>query len=70
MFHDFFHANNDQNNTQVVLKVFDLDSTAKSQPIGISLKRILSNKHHFMLTLRMTNITVIGRLPSLTKQIV
>ena len=43
---------------QVVLKVFDLDSRIRSQPIGISLKGILSNKRHFTLTLRMTNIMI------------
>ena len=32
----FFHAKNAQNNTQVTLKVIDLDSTIKSQPKGIS----------------------------------
>ena len=41
------HAKHVQNNTQVVLKVFDLDSAITSQPIEISLKGILSNKRHF-----------------------
>ena len=34
----FFHEKYVQNNTQVVLKVSDLDSRITSQPIGISLK--------------------------------
>ena len=65
-----FHAKHVQNNTQVVLKIFDLDLTITSQPIGISLKRILSNKCHFTLTLGITNIMVwvIGKLPSFIKQ--
>ena len=64
-----FHAKHVQKNTQVVLKTSYLDLTITSQPIGISLKGIPSNKHHFTLTLRMTNMVwVIGKLPSLTKQ--
>ena len=53
------------------LKVFDLDSAILSQPIGVSLRGIPSNKRHFMLTLRMTNIRVwvIGKLPLLIKLI-
>ena len=54
----FFHAKHAPNNTQVVLKVFDLDLTITSQPIGVSLKGILLNKRHFMLILKMTNIMV------------
>ena len=54
----FFHANHVQNNTQVVLKVFNQDATTKSQPIGVSLMGIPSNKHDFTLTLRMKNIIV------------
>ena len=45
----FFHAKHVQNNTQVVLKVSDLDLTITSQPIGILLKGIPSNKCHFTL---------------------
>ena len=40
----FFHAKYLQNNTQVALKVFDLDSTVTSQSIRIALKRLASNK--------------------------
>lgn len=40
----FFHAKYLQNNTQVALKVFNLDSTVTSQSIRISLKRLPSNK--------------------------
>ena len=67
MFCIFFHV---LNNTQVVQKVSDLDLTITSQPIGIPLKAILSNKDYFMLTLRMTNIMVrvIGQLLSLLGQ--
>ena len=54
----FFHANHVQNNTQVVLKVFNQDSTTKSKPIGISLMGIPSNKRDFTLTLRMKKIIV------------
>ena len=43
---------------QVELKVYDLGLTITSQPIGISLKGIPSNKCHFTLTLRMTNTVV------------
>ena len=32
----FFHAKHAQNNTQVVLKVLDLDLTITSKPIGVS----------------------------------
>ena len=39
----------------VVRKVSDLDLTIISQPIGILLKGISSNKHHFTVTLRMIN---------------
>ena len=53
-----FHAKHVQNNTQIVSKVFDLDSTITSQPIGISLKGIPPNKCHFTLILKMTNIMV------------
>ena len=56
MLYIFFHATHVQNNMQVVLKVSRLDLTITSQPIGISLKGIPSNKSHFMLTLRMTNM--------------
>ena len=54
------------------LKVFDLDSAITSQPIGVSLRGIPSDKHCFMLTLRMANIRVwvIGKLPLLIKLIV
>ena len=31
----FFHAKHARNNTQVVLKIFDLDLTITSQPIGV-----------------------------------
>ena len=54
----FFHAKHARNNTQVALKVFDLDLTITSQPIGVSLKGIPSNKRHFTLILKMTNIMV------------
>ena len=68
----FFSCKHAQNNTQVVLKAFDLDLTITSQPIGVSLKGIPSNMRHFTVTLRITNIMVwmIGKLPSLAKQIV
>ena len=52
----FFHAKHAIKNTQVVRKVSNLDLKIISQPIGISLKGIPSNKRHFTLTLRMTNI--------------
>ena len=54
----FFHAKHVQNNTEVVVKISDLDLIIISQPIGISLKGISSNKRHFTHTLRMTNIMV------------
>ena len=43
---------------QVALKDFDLDLTTASQPMGVLLKGIPSNKRHFTLTLRVTNIMV------------
>ena len=39
----------------VVRKVSDLDLTIISHPIGILLKGISSNNHHFTVTLRMIN---------------
>ena len=39
---------------EVVLKVFNLDLTITNQPTGVLLKGILSNKHYFTLTLRIT----------------
>ena len=42
----FFHAKHILNNTQVVRKFSDPDLTTISQPIGVSLKRIPSNKRH------------------------
>ena len=53
-----FSCKHIQNNIQEVLKVFDLDSTIRSQLIGISLKGIPPNKRHFTLTLRMTSIMI------------
>ena len=47
-----FHAKHDPNNTQVVMKVLNQDSITTNQPIGVPLKVKLSNKHHFMLTLK------------------
>ena len=50
----FFHEKNVKNSTQVVLKVFDLDLTIISQPIGNSIKQALfhtrygDGKHHGM----------------------
>ena len=41
------HAKHVQNNTQVELKVFHLDSAIISQPIEISFKGIPSNKRYF-----------------------
>ena len=65
----FPHAQHFQNNIQVVPKASDLDLTIISQPIGISLKGIPSNKSHSMLTLRMTDmVSVIGKLLPLTKE--
>ena len=58
LFGIFFRTKHVQNNTQVLLKVSDLDLTIISQPTGISLKGIPSNKRHFLRTLRMTNIMV------------
>ena len=49
------HANN---NLQVSLKVFDQDLASTNQPIGSSLKETQSNKRHFTLLLRMTNVIV------------
>ena len=68
----FFHAKHPQNKTQVVLKVLDLDLAITNQPIGVSLKGIPSYKRNFTFTLRITNIVawVIGKLPSLIKQMV
>ena len=54
----FFHAKHPENDTQVALKDFNLDLTATSRPMGVLLKRIPSNKHHFTLALRMTGIWV------------
>ena len=45
--HAKHHAKHVQNNTQVVLKAFDLDSAITSQPLEISLKGIPPNKGHF-----------------------
>ena len=47
-----------------------LDLRIANQHIGILCTGIPSNKCHFMLTLRMTNIVIwmIGKLPSFTKQ--
>ena len=42
----FFHANHARNNTQGVLKVFALDLTITSQPVGVSLNTVEQASFH------------------------